>query len=348
MVEIIINGQRREVEEGITALEACTQVGIDIPTLCYDDRLEPYGSCRMCLVEIEGKAKLETSCSLIVRDGLNIKTHSDRVIKARKEILDLLFSNHPADCLTCEKSGACKLQDYCYEYGIETGSYIGEKKDYPVDYSNEFYTFDPDKCILCGKCVRVCSELQGTNAIGRKDRGFDSKITTPFDMGLAQSECVSCGNCVAVCPTGALMPKRKEKVREWEIKRTKTTCSYCGVGCQINILTKGEKVIGVEPAKGLANNELLCVKGRFAYPFVNHPYRLKTPLIKRNGKFEEATWEEAYRTIKNKFGSIKDEYGGEVFAGLSSARCTNEENYLFQKLFRAVIGTNNIDHCARL
>lgn len=337
-----------QVDDQITVLEACRSVGIDIPTLCNDDRLEPHAACRLCVVEVEGKKSLETSCSLKVWDGMVVETHSPKVMNTRKDILDLLFSNHPDDCLTCDKSGACKLQDYCFEYGVEKGSYIGEKKDYPIDYSNHFYTFDPNKCILCGKCVRVCSELQCTNAIGLEGRGFATKVGTPFDMGLAQSTCVSCGNCVAVCPVGALMPKRKEKVRYWELERVRTTCSYCGVGCQMELLVKGQKVVGVEPANGKANNGLLCVKGRFAYPFINHPDRLKTPLIKKNGKFEEASWEEAYKLIVDKVNGIKEDDGPEAFAGLTSARCTNEENYLFQKLFRAVIGTNNVDHCARL
>lgn len=348
MAEITINAKKYQVNSGITILEACNRLGISIPTLCHDDRLEPYAACRLCVVEVKGKKNLQTSCSTKIRDGMVVETHNKRVINARKEVLDLLFSNHPEDCLTCEKAGGCKLQDYCYEYGVEEGTYVGEKKDYHIDDSNPFYTYDPNKCILCGKCVRVCDELQCTNAIGLGNRGFDSKVVTPFDLGLATSNCVSCGNCVAVCPVGALTPKKKEKYRTWEIRKVKTTCSYCGVGCQIELLVKGDKVVGVEPARGTPNDGLLCVKGRFGYSFINHSDRLKTPLIKRNGEFEEATWEEAYDLIIDKISEIKEEYGSESFAGLTSARCTNEENYLFQKMFRALIGTNNVDHCARL
>jgi len=348
MVEITVNGKKYQVDKGITILEACYRLGISIPTLCNDDRLEPYGACRLCVVEIKGRRNLEASCSTKVRDGMEIETHSEKVIKARKEILDLLYSNHPEDCLTCEKAGECKLMDYCYEYGIKKGSYIGEKKKYPIDESNPFYYYDPNKCILCGKCVRVCRDLQGTSAIAFKNRGFNTKVSTPFDMGLATSDCVSCGNCVANCPVGALMPKKPEKFRTWEVKKVKTTCIYCGVGCQMYLLVKGNRVVGVEPARGKANNGLMCVKGRFGYGFINHPDSLKTPLIKRNGKFEEATWEEAYDLIVNKIKEIREKYGPDSLGGLSSAKCTNEENYLFQKMFRALIGTNNVDHCARL
>lgn len=348
MAEITINSEKYQVEDGITVLQACEKVGISIPTLCYDDRLEPHAACRLCVVEVKGKGSLQTSCSTKVKDGMVVETHNEKVRNTRKDILDLLFSNHPQDCLTCEKSGDCKLQDYCYEYGVERGSYVGEKKNYPIDDSNHFYTYDPNKCILCEKCVRVCNELQCSNAIGLENRGFDTKVVAPFDMGLENSKCVSCGNCVSVCPVGALMPKKKEKYRPWDVRKVRTTCSYCGVGCQMELLVKGDKVVGVEPADGKSNNGLLCVKGRFAYSFINHPDRLKTPLIKRDGKFEEATWDEAFDLITTKINEIKDENGPEAFAGLTSARCTNEENYLFQKLFRAVIGTNNVDHCARL
>ncbi len=348
MIEITINNVKYQVKKGTTILNACESVGIDIPTLCYDDRLKPYAACRLCLVEVEGWKKLVTACTTKIEESISIKTHSQKVIKARKDILNLLVSNHPLECLTCEKSGNCKLQDYCYEYGITSGEYKGEKTKYPIDDSNYFYIYDPNKCILCGKCVRVCSELQGTNAIGLEDRGFKTKVVAPFDKGLAKSECVSCGNCVSVCPVGALMPKTKEKFRYWEVKKVSTTCSYCGVGCQMDLLVKDNKVVGVEPKNMSPNRGLLCVKGKFGYKFINHPDRLKTPLIKRNGKFEEATWDEAYKVIVDKVNATKEKYGPDSFAGLTSARCTNEENYLFQKLFRAVIGTNNVDHCARL
>lgn len=347
-MNIIINGTEYSVEKGMTILEACRKAGIHIPTLCHDERLKPYGGCRLCLVDIEGGKKPVTSCTTLVRDNMVIETDSDNVRGHRKEILDLLFSNHPAECLECEKSGDCKLQDYCYEYGVIQGTYEGDKKEPRIDSSNPFYTYDARKCINCGICVRVCDELQGSHAIGFEDRGFNMMVSTPFNEGLINSKCVSCGNCVSYCPVGALQPKSLEKFRHWEAEKTRTTCSYCGVGCQLDLISKDGKVLGAQPAKGEPNDGLLCVKGKFAYKFVNHKDRLKTPLIKRDGKFEEASWDEAYRYIRRKVNEIKEESGPDAFAGLSSARCTNEENYLFQKFFRAVIGTNNIDHCARL
>lgn len=348
MINITINGNECKVEKGITVLEACRNIGIDIPTLCYDERLDAHAACRLCVVEVEGRNNLMTSCSLEVSEGLNIQTHSDKVMSARHDILDLLYSNHTKDCLNCKKSGECKLQDYCYEYDVKDGSYDGDKRSLKIDDSNPFYYYDPQKCILCGKCVNVCKELQGTSAIEMNERGFKTHVGTAFDLGVESSVCVSCGNCVSVCPVGALMPKSREKTRLWEINKTRTTCSYCGVGCQLEIITKGDKIIGVEPVDKKPNQGLLCVKGKFGYKFVNHPERLKTPLIKKDGKFIEATWEQAYALIASKMKKYKEEFGPDSMGGFSSARCTNEENYLFQKLFKAGIGTNNVDHCARL
>ena len=348
MVNIKINGKDYEVEKDKTILEVCQDIGLEIPTLCHDARLAGFAACRMCLVEIEGKGKLETSCSTKVRHGMSVLTDNERVINARKDVLDLILSNHPMECLTCDKSGRCKLQDYAYEYGLEDGSYKGEKRKKEIDSSNPFYYYDPEKCILCGLCVRVCDEVQGTDAIGFEDRGFDTIVATPFNVGLDKSKCVSCGNCVSVCPVGALMPKSKEKFRYWETRKTRTTCSYCGVGCQLDLVTKGDKVVDVEPAFDAVNNGMLCVKGKFGYKFLSHPDRLTTPLIKKDGEFQEASWDEAYRLISSKIKTTKENYGSDAFGGLTSARCTNEENYLFQKLFRAVIGTNSVDHCARL
>ncbi|OLS03744.1 NADPH-Fe(3+) oxidoreductase subunit alpha [Tissierella creatinophila DSM 6911] len=347
-MKINIDNKSYEVANDSTILEVCKLLNIDIPTLCYDERLTPHSACRMCLVEVEGAKNLVTSCSTRVRDGMRVFTNNEKVRSARREVLDLLLSNHPMECLNCEKSGRCKLQNYAYEYDLVDGTFKGETRKGEIDSSNPFYIYDPEKCILCGLCVRVCDELQCSHAIGFEDRGFDTIVATPFREGLINSECVSCGNCVSVCPVGALVPKSLEKFRHWETKEVRTTCSYCGVGCQIDLKVKDDKVLGAQPAFDGVNQGLLCVKGKFAYKFISHPDRLKTPLIKKNGEFVEASWEEAYRLIRQKATNIKEESGADSFAGLTSARCTNEDNYLFQKLFRAVIGTNNVDHCARL
>ncbi len=348
MITLNINGFEVEIKEGSTIYQAASSIGVKIPTLCHDERLKPHGSCRICVVEVEGARSLVASCSTPASNGMVVHTESESVITARREILDLMLANHPLDCLTCEKAGRCTLQDLCYQYDIEESSFDGKKKKYEKDTSNEFYYADQTKCILCGKCVYVCSQVQNTDAICFVDRGFETHVGTPFDLGLAKSTCVSCGNCVAACPVGALMPKRKEKFRYWEIDKVKTTCSYCGVGCQMELLVKDNKVVEVEPVKGHSNDGMLCVKGRFSYDFINHSSRLKKPMVRKNGVLEEVSWDEAYDVIANKITEVKESDGADAITGFSSARALTEENYLMTKLMRAVIGTNNIDHCARL
>lgn len=350
MTRVTINGEGYDFPQGTILVDAIKSIGLEVPTFCHDERLRSTSSCRICVVDVINGKGLVTSCSTEVAEGMEIETDNERVYASRRELLDLLFSNHPDDCLTCNKSGECKLQDYCYQYDIIDGSYReGEVKNYPIDDSNPFYTYDGSKCILCGNCVRTCADLQGTSAIGMQDRGFYSKVVAPFDLGIEQSTCVSCGNCVAVCPTGALMPKTRQKFRLWEVERTKTTCPYCAVGCQLNLLTKDGKVVGSEPYyRSEPNDGLLCVKGRFAYNFINHPDRLHSPLIKRNGVFEEASWDEALDYVAERLTAIKAEHGADAIGGFSCARATNEDNYVFQKFMRTAVGTNNVDHCARV
>ncbi|MDY3005644.1 formate dehydrogenase subunit alpha [Anaerococcus porci] len=350
-MRVYINDIEYEIDRPMTILNFCKKQGIDIPSLCYDKRVLPNGACRLCIVEIEGYKNPVTSCSEKLKDGMKIYTHSEKIKSLRRQILDLLFSNHPNDCLNCDKSGKCKLQDYCYEYGIVSATFKNKESNLPIDRTNKFFTYDPNKCVKCGICVSICNNLQNSQAISFTGRGFDLIVETPFNKGFGNSDCVSCGNCVSACPVGALNPKKKyieDKFRYWEVKRTQTTCSYCGVGCQMNLLSKDNRIVEIEPINTIPNDGLLCVKGKFAYRFINHTDRLTKPLIKRNGKFVQASWQEAYRLIKEKYSKIMKENGPDAFGGFSSARCTNEENYLFQKFVRTVFKTNNVDHCARL
>ena len=352
MAKITIDNQDYEVKDNLTIFEACRQAGIILPALMYDDRLEPVASCELSVVEVEGEKELVNACTQIVSDGMRIQTQTERVKEARKKVLSSLLSAHPLDCEHCSTTTQCKLQIYCQEYEVTQPTETAKCKEYPLDERNPFYIINPNKCISCNLCVRVCNELQGVGALELSEEGYVQRIITV--------ECESCGNCIDICPVRAIIPRRfeeeyaqelaeQDKVQEVkEPRAVKTTCSYCGVGCQLELIVEQEKVVDVKPVKVPPNNGLLCVKGKFGHKYINHSSRLTTPLIKKDGKLVEATWEEAYELISKKFKEIKNKYGSAVFAGLSSAKITNEENFLFQKLVRTVFGTNNIDHCARL
>jgi predicted molibdopterin-dependent oxidoreductase YjgC len=352
MVKLTVDGKMVEVPKGSFIIDAANAAGVTIPTLCYMElHKEVTGmnaSCRICCVEVTGRKNLAPACATPVAPEMDIKTDTDRVHSARKLMIELLLSDHAQDCLTCAKAGGCTLQDLCYQYDVKETGFPGLMNNFPVDESNEFYVRDMNKCVNCRRCADACQFFQCTDAIDFAGRGFMAHVAVPFEDAVKESVCVSCGNCVSVCPVGALKPKMKEKYRTWEVAKTNTTCSYCGVGCSMDLLTKGGKVVGVQPANGDANNGLLCVKGKFGYNFINHPDRLKAPLVRKDGILVETTWEEAYSVIADKYMAIKAENGADAFAGLTSARVTNEENYLFQKMVRTVFGNNNVDHCARL
>lgn len=346
MMKVTIDGKSIEVSEGTTVLEAARMLDISIPTLCHHPKLTPFGGCRLCIVEIKGIGRPVTSCTTPASDGMEVTTSSPRIEDLRKTVLELILSDHPNDCMVCERAGDCTLQEMAYSYGIRENRFSGERRVYAKKDGNAFIERDMEKCIMCGRCVKVCDEVQGVQAIDFAYRGFKSKVCPPYEHDL---DCEFCGQCVSVCPTGALTGKMWSlKGRQKDIKEIDTICAYCGTGCNITLNVKNNEVIRVTSREDTWNEGWLCVKGRFGYNFINSPDRLTKPLIKRNDRFEEVSWEEAYEYASKKLTGIKAAFGPDAIGGLASARCTNEENYAFQKMMRAAVGTNNVDHCARL
>ncbi|HAP4545604.1 TPA: formate dehydrogenase subunit alpha [Enterococcus faecalis] len=352
-VTLSIDNQEVTVPKGTTILEAAKGLGVEIPTLCHLKELAPDGSCRMCVVEVEGgrRGGLTTACTAHCQEDMVVATHSEKVADSRRFILDLLLSNHKLECFSCGKNGDCQLQQYALDYGIDATSFTEGKRMpcHQEDTSNPFFSYDPEKCIMCRRCARVCQLRQGRDVLSIANRGFETKMMPSYGQAFDQSICESCGNCVSSCPTGALTAKDMKEYRKWETQKIPTTCPHCGTGCQMNLLVKNNRLVGVEPLDGPANKNLLCVKGKFAsYKFVGSGDRLTEPLIKRNGIFEPASWEEALTLVSSKFNEIKTENGPDALAGFSCSRATNEDNYVFQKMVRAAFGTNNVDNCARV
>ncbi len=348
MISITLNGQKMEASAEKSILEIARENGIDIPTLCYNKKLTLFSGCRICVVEIAGRKSLAASCSTRPLEGMVIQTHSDKVLKSRREILDLLISNHPEDLFIQTKVGNNKLQEYAKEYEVLKGSYEGEKKNYEVDSVNAVYIRDQNKCIVCGQCVNVCDQVQISHTYDYLGKGFNTKIGTAFDLPISTDNCRLCGQCVSACPTGALIHKQLADIEPAKITKVRTTCPFCGTGCNFDLNIVDGKVVGVTPLEeATVNGTELCVKGRYHSDMIGSKHRLTTPLIKKNGVFVEATYDEAFEYIIDNIKKIKDKYGADSLAGLSSARCVNEDNYIFQKLFRAGFGTNNVDHCAR-
>ena len=349
-IQSTIDGREVWAEAGMTIFEAARKAGISIPHLCYRHDLTATTSCRLCVVEVEGARTLVASCALPVAPKMVVRTDTKRVQDARKLVVELLLSDHPYDCMTCEKNGSCKLEKYAYEFGIRKTRFQGEKHEYPLRAVNPFFERDYNKCILCGRCVTVCHEVQYCEAVDYSKRGFTTKVAASFDHSIQETPCVFCGNCVSVCPLGALYEKAgRFQGRDWELQRVPTTCSYCGVGCTLVLNVKDNHVLKVTSDKDLGVNKgWTCVKGRFGSDYIHSPDRLTEPLIREGDQFRPASWDEALNRVADGLKKVKADHGPEAIGILASAKCTNEENYLLQKLARAALGTNNVDHCARL
>lgn len=346
-VNITIDGYRVEARPGATVLEAALSAGIYIPNLCDDPDLEPFGACRLCIAEIEGMRGLPASCTVKVLDGMVVRTDTPLVERTRRTLVELLLADHPADCLACPKNNRCSLQAVAAYVGVRANRYPVTARRLPIDETSPFFAYDPNKCILCGRCVRVCDEIQGLGALTWVNRGYATRVGTFMEKPIRESICESCGQCEAKCPVGALAAKGYQQ----PTRRVRTVCPYCGVGCGLILDVRGSRVVGAEGDRASpVSGGSLCVKGRFGMGFIHSPDRLSSPLMKRHGEFVEATWDEALDLVSTQLAAYARREGDveAPFAALASAKCTNEENYLFQKFTRAVMGTNDIDHCARV
>ncbi len=370
---LFINGNELAFEPGDTILGVARRNSIEIPTLCHLKGTTPTGACRICVVEVEKARTLLAACATPAAPGMVVQTESPKVVTARKQIIQLMLSSGNHNCAVrgsddaewttfqlkvqtednsddlCPVWGDCRLQDLAYRYQVSGEAFPATPTQYPMETVNPFIVRDFSRCISCGRCVQACNEVQVNNAISFGYRGPHSKIIAAGDRPLKDSACVFCGECVQVCPVGALVEKDvRYKVRQWETTPVRTTCSYCGVGCQIDLHVKDNQVVKVTGADTVPNHGSLCVKGRFGNDFISSDERLTTPLIKENGKHREATWDEALDLVAGKFKDIRDAHGGDSIGLLTSARMSNEDNYIAQKFARAVLKTNNVDHCARL
>ncbi len=371
---VLINGNELPFEPDYTILDVAHRHSIDIPTLCHLKGATPTGACRMCVVEVKGARSLVAACAAPVAPNMEVQTETPKVIEARRMVLQLLLSSGNHNCAVsgstannwtefqlnvikaeedtelCPVWGDCRLQDLAFRYQVTGEQFEPNETAYPMETANPFILRDFSRCIQCGRCVQACNEVQVNQAIHFGYRGAASKIIAAGDRPYINSDCVFCGECVQACPVGALVEKdSRYEARPWETQKVRTTCSYCGVGCQLNLHVKDNRVVkisGVEEAK--PNFGSLCVKGRFGFDFIHSPDRLKTPLIKENGALREASWDEALDLVADKLSKIKAEHGADTIGFLTSARITNEENYIAQKFARAVVQTNNVDHCARL
>ena len=352
-VTLEIDGVSITVPKGTSVMRAATEAGVNVPKLCATDSLDAFGSCRLCLVEIEGRKGYPASCTTPCEPGMKVKTQTNKLADIRKGVMELYISDHPLDCLTCPTNGNCELQDMAgvvglreVRYGYEGENHLKMKKD----ESNPYFTYDPSKCIVCNRCVRACEETQGTFALTIDGRGFESRVSAGQNEAFMDSECVSCGACVQACPTATLTEKSVIMMGQAEHSKI-TTCAYCGVGCSFKAEMKGNEVVRMVPYKnGKANHGHSCVKGRFAWGYASHKDRMLKPMIRKkiSDPWQEVSWDEAIGYAASEFRRRQKKYGKDSIGGITSSRCTNEETYLVQKLVRAAFGNNNVDTCARV
>ena len=371
---VVINGNEFTFEPGETILDAARRNDIEIPTLCRLNNARPTGVCGICVVEVEGEADLISSCSTTVAANMVVRTETKKVIEARRKVIQLMLASGNHNCAVrvsdggdwtrfqldvneddgsaelCPVWGDCELQDLAYRYQVSGEQLPRTKNFYPIETINPFIVRDFSRCIKCGRCVQACNEIQVNNAIAFDNIDAPTKVIAADDKPLKDSDCVFCGECIQVCPVGALVEKDvRYLVRPRETQKVRTTCSYCGVGCQLHLHVKDDRVVKITGVEGEPPNYgSLCVKGRFGFDFIASPERLTTPMVKENGELRSATWDEALDRVARGLSDIKEKHGSDSIGVLTSARISNEENYIAQKLARAVIKTNNVDHCARL
>ncbi|SFG63554.1 formate dehydrogenase subunit alpha [Oribacterium sp. WCC10] len=355
MINIKINGADYQLEKVCTILEAATDLGFYIPTLCYLKDVSNIGSCRLCMVSVEGYDSLLPACRTKVWDGMSIVTESDLLTEYRRNMLKLILSNHDLDCMSCSSNGKCELQSLCNRYDVRGSEHVGNRAEIenrlPVMEGNPYISYEPGKCIHCQRCINMCHRVACNGTIKSGRLGTFHIVEAPFGENYKETGCESCGNCAAVCPTGALSLKRERTYREWEVKKVLTTCPHCATGCQFYLVVKDNRIVNVEAADGPSNHKRLCVKGRSgSFDFVHSPDRLKKPLIKdrSTGKFREAGWEEAIDYTAKRFMELREKFGGDSLAGFACSRSANEDIYMVQKMVRTCFGTNNTDNCARV
>ncbi|MGE3710918.1 MAG: molybdopterin-dependent oxidoreductase, partial [Hyphomicrobiaceae bacterium] len=364
-IKLTIDGFEVTVPEGTSIMRAAMEAGIQVPKLCATDMVDAFGSCRLCLVEIEGRAGTPASCTTPAASGLVVRTQTERLKAIRRGVMELYISDHPLDCLTCAANGDCELQDMAGAVGLRDVRYGYDGENHvkarradgsvnvqwmPKDETNPYFAYDPSKCIVCSRCVRACEEVQGTFALTIEGRGFESRVSAGMHESFLDSECVSCGACVQACPTATLREKSVIAIGQPE-HSVVTTCAYCGVGCNFKAEMRGDELVRMVPYKGgEANRGHSCVKGRFAWGYANHQDRILSPMIRDtvDQPWREVSWETAIDFAASRLRAIQANYGKESIGVITSSRCTNEETYLVQKLARAVFGNNNTDTCARV